>query len=102
MRPTPTMQCGRSAAFYVPLFEKLLADGTIVKYEIDREMFHTTDSRAQVVFAFLMPSAEGLDKLNAAIGAALRENSLIGPAFGSMMVNFTPQIDWVRVNATYK
>jgi len=35
-------------------------------------------------------------------GAAFDENSLIGPAFGSMMVNFTPQFDWVRVNATYK
>jgi hypothetical protein len=90
------------SSFYVPLFEKLLADGTIVEYEIDREVFHTTDSRAQVVFAFLMPSAQGLDKLNAAIGAALGKNSLIGPAFGSMMVNFTPQVDWVRVNATYK
>jgi hypothetical protein len=100
--PDPNAAIRTLSTFDVPLFEKLLADGTIVEYEIDREMFHTTDSRAQVVFAFLMPSAEGLDKLNAAIGAALRENSLIGPAFGSMMVNFTPQVDWVRVNATYK
>jgi hypothetical protein len=75
--------------------------GTL-EYEIGREMFHTTDSRAQVVLSFLMPSAEGLDKFRAALGAALDENSLIGPAFGSMMVNFTPQFDWVRVNATYK
>ena len=27
---------------------------------------------------------------------------LIGPAFGSMRVNFTPQADFVHVNATYK
>lgn len=32
------------SSFYVPVFEKLLADGTIVEYEIDREMIHTTDS----------------------------------------------------------
>ena len=38
----------------------------------------------------------------AALGAALDENSLIGPAFGSMMFNFTPQADFVQVNATYK
>ena len=41
-------------------------------------------------------------QFNAAIRAAIGENSLIGPAFGSMMVNFTPQADYVRVNATYK
>jgi hypothetical protein len=76
--------------------------GKIVEYEIDWEMFHTTDSRAQLHFAFVTPSAEGLDKLYAGIRAALSENSLIGPAFGSMMVNFTPQADYVRVNATYK
>ena len=26
----------------------------------------------------------------------------IGPAFGAMMVNFTPQADFVHVNATYR
>ena len=90
------------SSFYVPLFEKLLADGTIVEYEIDEEMFQNTDSRTQLVFAFLMPSAEGLDKLGAAIRAAVSENPLIAPAFASTMVNFTPQADWVRVNSTYK
>jgi len=90
------------SGFYMPVFEKMLADGAIVSYEIDREMFHTTDSRAQLHFSFVMPSAEGLDQFNAGLRAAISENSLIGPAFGSMMVNFTPQNDWVRVNATYK
>jgi len=90
------------SSFYVPLFERVLADGTIVEYEIDREIFHNTDSRAQLHFSFVTPSAEGLDELNAAIRAAISENSLLAPAFGSMMVNFTPQNDWVRVNATYK
>jgi hypothetical protein len=90
------------SSFYVPVFEKMLADGTIVEYEIDREMFHTAESRAQIVFAFLMPNVEGLDKFRAALGAALDQNSLIGPAFGSMMVIYTPEPDYVRVNATYK
>ena len=80
----------------------MLADGAIVEYEIDREMIHTTDSRGQVHFSFVMPSAEGLDKFRAALGVALDENSLLGPAFSWMMVNFTPQADFVRVNATYK
>jgi len=48
-----------------------------------------------------MAASRGLP-LRAALGAALDENSLIGRAFGSMMVNFTPQADFVQVNATYK
>lgn len=90
------------SSFYVPLFEKLLADGTIVEYEIEREIFHNADSRAKLHYSFVIPSAEGLDKLNAAIRAAISGNSLLAPAFGSMIANFTPQNDWVRVNATYK
>jgi len=88
--------------FYVPVFEKMLAEGTIIEYEIDREMIHTTDSRAQIQFSFVMPSAAGLDKFRESLGAALDENALIAPAFGSMMVNFTPQADFVHVNANYK
>jgi hypothetical protein len=71
------------SSFYVPVFEKMLADGTILEYEIDREMFHNTDPRAQIVFVFLMRNAEGVDKFNAALSAALWANSLIGRAFGS-------------------
>jgi len=100
--PDPDDVVRALSSFYVPVFEKMFADGIIVEYEIAREMIHTTDSRAQVHFSFVMPSAEGLDEFRAALGAALDENSLIGPAFGSMMVNFTPQADFVRVNATYK
>jgi hypothetical protein len=84
----------RLSSLLVPLFEKLLADGTIVEYEIDRESVHNTDSRPQLVF--LTPSAEYLDKLNASVDTAIDENPLIGLALASMTVN------WVRVNATYK
>lgn len=48
-----------------------------------------------------MSSAEGLNKFRAGLGDALKENSLIGAAFGSTMVNFTPPADFLRVNATY-
>lgn len=90
------------SSFYVPVFEKMLADGTIVEYEIDREMIHTTDARAQIHFSFVIPNAEGLDKFQAALGVAIDQNSLIGPAFGSMMVNFNEHFDFVKVNATLK
>ena len=51
---------------------------------------------------FITPNAEGLDKLNAALGAALGANPLAGPAFGSM-VDFAPHRDYLaRGNATLK
>jgi hypothetical protein len=40
--------------------------------------------------------------MTAVVRAAVRENSLIGPALASMTVNQTPQIHILRVNATYK
>jgi hypothetical protein len=100
--PDPDDAVQTLSSFYVPVFEKLLADGTIVEYEIARETLHSTDARTQIRFSFVMPSAEGLDKWRAVLLAALSENSLIGPAFGSMMVSFAPQSDYVRVNAPYK
>jgi hypothetical protein len=90
------------STFDVPLFEKLLADGTIVEYEIDRELIRKTDSPAKFVYLVVTPSVEGLDKLTAVVRAAVSENALLGPVFASMTVNQTPQIDILQVNATYK
>jgi hypothetical protein len=90
------------SSFYVPLFEGLLTDGVIAEYEIDRAIFHDTDSRAQLHFSFVTPSPDGLDNLNVALRSAIGENSLLAPAFGAMIANYTPQNDWVRVNAAYE
>ena len=100
--PDPDAAVKSLSGFYVPVFEKMLADGIVVDYEIDREMIHSTDSPGRIVFAFVMPGAESLDKFRAALGAALGNNSLILPAFGATMANVTPQADFLRVNATYK
>jgi hypothetical protein len=90
-----------SKSVFVPLFEKLLSDGTIVEYEIDEETIHT-QSPDQFFVYYLTPNAEGLDKVNSAIRDAVRENTLIAPAIGSM-VDFTPHRDeLLRANATYK
>jgi hypothetical protein len=90
-----------SKSVFVPLLEKLLADGTLVEYEIDEETIHTA-SPDQFIIYYLTPTAEGLDKVNAAIRAAVKENSLIGPALGSM-IDYTPhRDDLVRADATYK
>jgi len=86
---------------FVPLLEKLLANGSIVEYEIDEEAIHTENPNEFFVY-YLTSTAEGLDQVNAAIRTALKENALISPAFGSM-VDFTPHRDTLlRSNATYK
>lgn len=90
-----------SKNLFVPLFEKLLADGTIVEYEIDEETVHTQSPDSFFLYV-LAPSAEGLDKLNEAIREAGSKNPLIGPALNSM-IDFTPHRDQLwRANATYK
>jgi len=90
-----------SRNLFVPLFEKLLADGAIVEYEIDEEMIHT-ESPGQFFIYYLAPTAEGLDKVDAAVRESIKGNGLIGPAFGSM-IDFKPHRDsLLRANATYK
>jgi len=90
-----------SKTLFVPLFEKLLANGAIVEYEVDEETIHT-DSPDQFFIYYMSATADGLDKVNAAIRDAVRENPLSGPAFGSM-VDFTPHRDQlVWAAATYK
>lgn len=90
-----------SKNLFVPLFEKLLADGTIHEYEIDTEAIHT-DAPGTFWIFYITGSAEGLDKVSAAVREASKSNPLRGPAFSSM-VDFTPHRDLiVRTNATYK
>ena len=90
-----------SKSVFVPFFEKLLADGSIVEYEVDQEAIHT-ESPDHFYLAYICSSAEGLDKVNAALRDAIRANSLISPTFESM-VDDTPHRDYLlRSNATYK
>jgi hypothetical protein len=90
-----------SKYLFVPLLEKLLADGSIVEYEIDEETIHTESPDMFFVYV-LAPTAEGLDKFNDTVRQNAKTNPLAGPAFGSM-VDFTPHRDQLlRANATYK
>ena len=84
-----------------PLMEKLLADGTIVEYEIDEQAIHS-DAPGMFVIDYISPTAEGLDKFSAALHEAVVKSPLAGPAFGSM-VDWTKHRDsLVRTSATYK
>ena len=56
----------------VPLLEKLLADGSIVEYDIDTQALHTQAPGLFFIY-ITAPNAEGLDKFRA--GAARSHQS---------------------------
>jgi hypothetical protein len=86
---------------FVPLMEKMLADGTIHEYEIDTEAVHT-EAPGTFWIEYVAANAEALDKVNAAVRESQKANPLGGPTFASM-VDFTPHRDYLsRTNATYK
>jgi hypothetical protein len=89
-------------SFWVPLFEKMLADGAIVEYEIDYSLVNSTDSAGELVFVFVTPNSEGRDKYTETYNAALHKNALLAPAKVAILFDATWHDDWVRVNATYK
>ncbi len=82
-----------SKNLFVPLMEKLMADGAILEYEVDTEAVHTQDPDSFWLI-FIATSADGLDKFNAALREANKKNPLNGPAIGSM-VDFTPHRDYL-------
>jgi hypothetical protein len=72
----------------VPLMEKLLADGTIVEYEVDTQALHTA-APGSFSIVWIPADNEGVDKVNAALRSAMAAQPLGGPAFLSM-------IDWSK------
>ena len=90
-----------SKSFIVPILEKALQDGVVSEYEVDEEAIHTEAPGTFWVF-YICAKVEGLDKVNAALGAALKDQPLAGSAIGSM-VDFTAHRDFLALtNATYK
>jgi hypothetical protein len=86
---------------FVPLMEKLLADGTILEYEIDTEAIHT-EAPGTFWVVFVAAKADGLDKFNAALRDANKTNPMNGPAFDSM-VDFTVHRDYLNLSTgTFK
>jgi len=85
----------------VPILEKLLADGTLIEYEIDELEVH---SQAPGSFSIVTLTAEpdGNDKVEAAIGAAIKANPLLVPAFGSMVQLRSLHDDLLLSEGTYK
>jgi hypothetical protein len=87
--------------FIVPMMEKLLAEGTVIEYEIDVEAIHT-ESPNSFTIIYLTPTAEGLDKVNAAVRDSFAKLKLVGPAMDSM-IDFSKHRDGLALtSATYK
>jgi hypothetical protein len=72
-----------SGEIVAPLLEKLLADGTLVEYEIDTAAVHTS---APGTFSIVTVVAhpEDLDKVNDAIREAIKASPIEGEAFGTL------------------
>lgn len=63
--------------YIVPVYEKLLADGAIVAYQLDAE-YSIQNAPGRVFSAVVTKDAEGLDKVRIAIGEVLEKNPAIG------------------------
>ena len=55
-----------SKTLIVPLLEKLFADGTVREYEVDTQEIHT-EAPGSFTIVYITSTAEGLDKVNAAL-----------------------------------
>jgi hypothetical protein len=85
----------------VPLFEKLLADGAIREYEVDTEAIHTQSSDHFWV-VYVATSADGLDKVTAALTSTLHAQPLLGSALGAMMDGSAHRDELTRGEGVYK
>ena len=90
-----------SKSFIVPMLEKLLADGSIVEYEIDTEAIHT-QAPGTFWIDVISPNADGLDKLNAALRDSSKTNPLNGAAFTSMVDEAAHRDNLASSTVTYK
>ena len=66
------------------LLEKLLADGSIMEFEVDTEAIHT-EAPGTFWISMITTNADGLDKLNAALMGASQASPINVAAFESMV-----------------
>ena len=90
-----------SKQLIVPLLEKLFAEGTLREYEVDTQAIHT-EAPGMFTIVYIAATAEGLDKVNAALDEAMKSNPLGGVAFGSMIDISSHHDELGRTTGTYK
>ena len=69
-------------ATFVAVLEKLLADGALHAYQVDQEVVHSTDP-GRVWVAIITNGADGIDKFNAALDEAEKNNPAGWAGFGT-------------------
>jgi hypothetical protein len=72
-----------SQNWIAPTLEKLLANGTILEYEIDTMAIHT-EAPGMFVIVYLTPTPEGLDTVLGAVVESVNDNPMTGQAFGGV------------------
>ncbi len=68
-----------------PVFDDMLANGSLLLYQIESEQVHTDNPNA-VLIVYLAPSADALDKFFSAISGIIAKNPLLGDAIGAVTV----------------
>ncbi|HEV2486232.1 MAG TPA: hypothetical protein VGT08_11935 [Terracidiphilus sp.] len=86
---------------FVPNLEKLLADGTIVEYEIDTNAIHTS-APGTFAIVYVSPTPEGLDTVQAAIRASAKAHPLSVDAFGSFTDDNGHRDELAKGNGVFK
>lgn len=90
-----------SESVVAPLLEELFSDGTLIEYEIDELAVHT-EAPGNFVIVYVCRSAEGVDKVQAAIRDHLKAQALITPAFGGMTRNSGHRDELLFSHGSYK
>jgi hypothetical protein len=90
-----------SKQLVVPLLEKLLADGTILEYEIDTQAIHT-EAPGSFDIIYVAANAEGVDKVSAAVAESVKTSPLVGTAFGSITDSAGHRDELLKGSGTYK
>lgn len=90
-----------SQHFVAPILEKLLADGTIVEYEIDTMAIHT-QAPGTFIIVYITPTPEGLDTVQAAVRDAVKAAPLAGDAFGSFVDDSGHRDGLYKTDCNYK
>lgn len=68
--------------YIVPVYEKLLAEGTIVNYQLDTE-YNIENAPGRIFSVVDTRDAEGMDKVRAAVGEVFAKNPAAAPALAS-------------------
>ncbi len=84
-----------------PVLEKLVADGSLIEYEIDTEAIHT-EAPGAFWIDVIATNAQGLDKLNMALRDAAKANPLGGSALDSMVDESAHRDQLATSTVTYK